>query len=249
MDVRLSKPRNARRPWNETNRIVMAALVITIDGPAASGKSTVARLLTEALDATFLDTGAMYRAVTLAAIRDAVPLDDEEALVAVIARHRFDFEAVRGKMLVRIDGEDVTDGLRDAALTAQVRHVAAAPRAREQLVALQRAFAERCDRVVTEGRDQGTVAFPDADAKFYMTAQPAERARRRAAEMAGGKEGPDVARIQRAIEDRDRSDEKRAVGPLKPADDAMRIDTTDLSVEEVVEEVCRRVEERCPRKR
>ena len=111
-------------PGDETNRIVMAALVITIDGPAASGKSTVARLLAETLGATFLDTGAMYRAVTLAAIRDAVPLDDEEALVAVIGRHRFDFEAARGKMLVRIDGEDVTETLRDAALTAQVRYVA-----------------------------------------------------------------------------------------------------------------------------
>jgi len=204
----------------------MAALVITIDGPAASGKSTVARLLAEALDATFLDTGAMYRAATLAAIRDGVRLDDEEALVAVIARHRFDFEATRGKMLVRIDGEDVTEALRDAALTAQVRHVAAAPRARERLVAMQRAFAERCERVVTEGRDQGTVAFPDADAK-----------------------SPDVARIERALVDRDRSDEGRAVGPLKPAEDAIRLDTTDLSVEEVVEEVCRRVEERCSRKR
>jgi len=207
----------------------MAALVITIDGPAASGKSTVARLLAEALDATFLDTGAMYRAATLAAIRDGVRLDDEEALVAVIARHRFDFEATRGKMLVRIDGEDVTEALRDAALTAQVRHVAAAPRARERLVAMQRAFAERCERVVTEGRDQGTVAFPDADAKFYLTAQPAERARRRAAEMAGNGGAPDVARIERALVDRDRSDEGRAVGPLKPAEDAIRLDTTDLS--------------------
>ena len=179
----------------------MAALVITIDGPAASGKSTVARLLAEALGAAFLDTGAMYRAVTLAAIRDAVPLDDEGALVAVIGRHRFDFEAARGKMLVRIDREDVTEALRDAALTAQVRHVAAAPRARERLVAMQRAFAERCERVVTEGRDQGTVAFPDADVKFYLTAQPAERARRRAAEMAGGAEAADVAQIQRVIEE------------------------------------------------
>jgi len=226
----------------------MAALVITIDGPAASGKSTVARLLAEALDATFLDTGAMYRAVTLAAIRDAVSLEDEEALVVVIGRHRFDFEAARGKMLVRIDGEDVTEALRDAALTAQVRHVAAAPRARERLVGMQRALADHCERVVTEGRDQGTVAFPDADVKFYLTAQPAERARRRAAEMAGGEEGPDVARIQRAIEERDKSDQGRAVGPLKPADDAIKIDTTDLGIEEVVEEACRRVEEKCPGK-
>jgi len=226
----------------------MATLVITIDGPAASGKSTVARLLAEALGATFLDTGAMYRAVTLAALRDGVRLDDEEGLVEVIARHHFDFEAAQGKMLVRIDGGDVTEALRDGALTARVRHVAAAPRAREQLVAMQRAFAGRHDRVVTEGRDQGTVAFPDADVKFYLTAQAAERARRRAAELAGNGEAPDAEPIRRALENRDRSDEGRAVGPLKPADDAIRMDTTDLSIEEVVEEACRRVEEKCPGK-
>jgi cytidylate kinase len=219
----------------------MADLVITIDGPAASGKSTVARLLAERLGATFLDTGAMYRAVTLAAVRDGVDLADEDQLLAVIERHRFDFEAARGTMLVRLDGRDVTEAIRDHDLTAQVRHIAAAPRVRERLVALQRAFADRYEKIVTEGRDQGTVAFPDARVKFYLTASAAERARRRKAELDAKGTVTDLEQLRQTIEARDRSDESRAAGPLRPAADAVVIDTTGLSIEEAVERVCRHV--------
>ena len=232
-----------------TRRSFMAALVITIDGPAGSGKSTVARLVAEKFGATFLDTGAMYRAVTLAAVEDGVPWDDREQLAQVLRQHRFEFEVVGGAMRVRIDGNDVTDALRDVELTARVRHVAAAPQVREKLVELQRAFADRYERVVTEGRDQGTVAFPDADVKLYLTADSAERARRRAAELAERGAPADVEEIRNAIESRDRSDRNRAVGPLQPASDAIQIDTTRLPVEEVVEEVCRRIGEKCPGKR
>jgi len=226
----------------------MATLVITIDGPAASGKSTVARLVAEKLGATFLDTGAMYRAVTLAAVEDGVRWDDREQLAHVVEQHRFEFEVVGGTMRVRIDGNDVTDALRDVELTARVRHVAATPQVREKLVELQRVFADRYERVVTEGRDQGTVAFPDADVKLYLTADSAERARRRAAELAARGAPADMDQIRNAIESRDRSDRNRAVGPLQPAADAITIDTTRLPVEEVVEEVCRRIGEKCPGK-
>jgi len=222
----------------------MAELIITIDGPAGSGKSTMAKRLAERLGATFLDTGAMYRAVTLAAVRDGADLTDEERLVQVVQGHRFDFEAAGDKTLVRIDGDDVTDLIRDSDLTARVRHIAGAPRVREQLVAMQRAFASRHDKIVTEGRDQGTVVFPDARIKFFLTADAAERAGRRAAELQAKGAEVNLDEIRRAIEARDKSDENRAVGPLKPADDAVRLDSTGLSIEESVERICRCVEER-----
>ncbi|MBN1510008.1 MAG: (d)CMP kinase [Sedimentisphaerales bacterium] len=226
--------------------MAMAQLVVTIDGPAGSGKSTAARLLASALDATFLDTGAMYRAVTLAAVRDGAGLSDPRQLIEVIERHRFDFNAVRGRMVVRIDGEDVTDAIRDNELTAKVRYVAAAPLVRERLVRMQRAFAARYHRVVTEGRDQGTVAFPAAAIKVYLTADVAERARRRMAELSARGLEADLEQVRREIESRDRSDEDRAVGPLRPAGDAVAVDTTDLSIDEVVERLSQIVEERCP---
>jgi len=222
----------------------MADLIVTIDGPAGSGKSTMARLLSERLGATFLDTGAMYRAVTLAAVRDGVDLSDERQVLDVVQKHKFDFEAAQGKMLVRIDGQNVTESIRDSELTAKVRHIAAAPRIREQLVTMQRAFASRHDKIVTEGRDQGTVVFPDARVKFFLTADPAERARRRAAELQAKGAAVDMEQLRQAIDARDKSDENRAVGPLKPAPDAVRIDTTDSSIEQSVERIYRAVEER-----
>jgi cytidylate kinase len=225
----------------DSEMLPMAELIVTIDGPAASGKSTMARLLAEKLEATFLDTGAMYRAVTLAAVRDGVDLTDEEQLLRVVERHQFDFEAARGTMFARIDGEDVTEAIRDSGLTAQVRHVAAAGRVRGRLVALQRAFATRHRRIVTEGRDQGTVVFPDAQVKFYLTASAAERARRRQADLDAQGRPADLEEIRKALEARDRSDENRAVGPLRAAPDAVRVDTTGLSIEEAAERLYRHV--------
>jgi cytidylate kinase len=226
----------------------MVQLVVTIDGPAGSGKSTAARRLAGALDATFLDTGAMYRAVTLAAIRDGADLRDQRQLMGVLKRHRFDFEAAEGKMRVRIDGEDVTDAIRDSELTAKVRHIAVSPRLREELVEMQRAFAARYLRIVTEGRDQGTVAFPGATVKIYLTADVAERARRRMAELNASGAEANVDEVRREIESRDRSDEDRVAGPLKPAADAVIVDTTDLSIEQVVERLSQIVEGRCPKR-
>jgi cytidylate kinase len=223
----------------------MADLIITIDGPAASGKSTVARLLAEKLDASFLDTGAMYRAVTLAAMQAGVDLNDELKLLDIAQTREFQFSVGAGKTIVCIDNVDVTERIRDPEVTANARHIAGTPEVRDELVQMQRQFAADRQRVVTEGRDQGTVAFEDADVKFFLTADVLERARRRQADLGGKGSSQSLEQIQRAIEERDKSDESRAVGPLKPADDAIVVGTTDLSIDEVVEKLLAIVKERC----
>ena len=226
----------------------MADLIITIDGPAASGKSTAARLLAKKLGASFLDTGAMYRAVTLAAMRAGVDLNEEDKLLDVTQKYVFQFSVKAGKMTVRIDGSDVTEQIRSPEVTANARYIAAAPRVREKLVQMQRQFAAGQKKIVTEGRDQGTVAFGDADIKFYLIADAAERARRRLAELQDKGQTSSLQQIQKAIEQRDKSDKRRAVGPLKPAEDAIVVDTTNLNIEQVVEKLAGYVEEKCSRK-
>lgn len=223
----------------------MAELIITIDGPAASGKSTAARLLAEKLGANFLDTGAMYRAVTFAAMRAGVDMSDESQLLGVMDKSEFQFTAHQDRMLVRIDGVDVTERLRDQQVTANARYIASAPKVRERLVRMQRQFAAGQKKIVTEGRDQGTVAFADANIKFFLTADPGERARRREAEFQTKSGGNSLEEIRSAIEQRDKSDRDRAVGPLKPADDAIVVDTTDLNIEQVVDKLLGFVKEKC----
>ncbi len=223
----------------------MTQFIVTIDGPAASGKSTVARRLAEKIGATFLDTGAMYRAVTWAALQDRADLTDEAQLVAVADRHDFAFKTVSGETKALVDGTDVTPLIRDPGLTAKVRHIASSPAMRARLVEMQRQFARRHERIVTEGRDQGTVAFADAAVKFYLVADAAERARRRHAELQAQGVRADLEELHDALVSRDASDESRAVGPLKPAADATHIDTTALSIDEVVARLTEIVEARC----
>ena len=226
----------------------MADLIITIDGPAASGKSTVARLLARKLGASFLDTGAMYRAVTLAAMRAGVDLNDEQKLLDITQTCEFQFSVKAGKMTVRIDNTDITEQIRSPEVTANARYIAAAPGVREKLVQMQRQFAADRHKIVTEGRDQGTVAFGDADIKFYLTADSAERARRRQAELQDKGSAGSIEQIQKAIEERDKSDESRTVGPLKPAEDAIIVDTTNLSIEQVVEKLADYIKKKCSKK-
>jgi len=223
-------------------------MVITIDGPAASGKSTAARLLARKLGASFLDTGAMYRAVTLAAMQAEVDMSDEDELLGVMETSEFQFSLRDGKMVVCINGIDVTGQIRRPQITANARYIASSPKAREKLVQMQRQFAAGRQKIVTEGRDQGTVAFSDADIKFYLIADSIERARRRQAELRAKGGDQSLEQIQKAIEERDKSDENRTVGPLRPAEDAIVVDTTDLSIEEVVEKLLCYVKEKCLRK-
>ena len=224
-------------------------MIITIDGPAASGKSTVARLLAEKLDASFLDTGAMYRAVTLAAMKAGVDLNDQQKLLDIARDCEFEFSIAGGRTTVCLDNVDVTDRIRDPEVTANARYIASAPNVRAELVRMQRQFAAGREKVVTEGRDQGTVAFPDAEVKFFLTADPAERARRRQADLHVGDGSQSLEQIQEAIEERDKSDRSRAVGPLKPAEDAIVVDTTALTIDEVVEKLLGLVKERCLKNR
>jgi len=226
----------------------MAELVITIDGPAASGKSTVARLVAQKLGASFLDTGAMYRAVTLAAMKAGVDMSDEKKLLGVMGASKFQFSVKDGLTMVSIDGVDVSDEIRSPEVTAKARYIASAAMVREKLVRMQRQFAAGEKKIVTEGRDQGTVAFPDAGIKFYLTARIAERARRRQAELRAKGIDSGIEEVQASLEKRDRSDQSRTVGPLKIAKDAIIIDTTNLNIEEVVEKVLGFVKTKCSKK-
>ncbi len=226
----------------------MADFVITIDGPAASGKSTVARLLAKKIGVSFLDTGAMYRAVMLAAMRAGVDMSNETQLMDTLEQHRFRFKVEKGQMTVYIDDEDVTEQIRSPEVTSNVRYLASSGRMREKLVEMQRQFAKKKKKIVTEGRDQGTVAFPDANVKFFLTADPSERARRRQAELKATGCTESLEQTQKAIEERDKSDENREIGPLKPADDAIIIDTTDLNLQEVVQTVLDYTEEKCSKR-
>jgi len=226
----------------------MANFIITVDGPAASGKSTVARLLAERLKASFLDTGAMYRAVTLAAMQAGVELRNEEQLLKVLHDNEFEFNIGGVEMAVCVNGLDVTSQIHRPEVTTNARYIASAPKVRARLVEIQRQLAAGQNKLVTEGRDQGTVAFPDADIKFFLTADAAERAKRRKAELQTCGSNESLEQIQKAIEERDKSDQNRQIGPLKRASDAIVVDTTDLSIEEVVEKLLSCVKDRCLKK-
>lgn len=205
-------------------------MIITIDGPAGAGKSTVARSLARRLGFTFLDTGAMYRAVTLAAFRRRLPWDDADAM-ADLSRH---VRIYLDDDSVWLDGDDVTDAIRTLEVTSLVRYAANNPQVREEMVRLQRA-AVAGKNVVTEGRDQGTVVFPQAELKIFLTAGPEERARRRLRDLNARGEYPTFAEVLAKQNARDASDQDRDVGPLVAADDAVHLVSDGHTLEEVID--------------
>jgi cytidylate kinase/pantoate ligase/cytidylate kinase len=205
-------------------------MIVTIDGPAGAGKSTIARGLARRLGFRFLDTGAMYRAVALAAIERGLSWDDPQALVALAWHMRLEVS----EDSVRIDGQDVTAAIRTPEVTAATHYAANNPGVRERLVELQRAAAGN-DDFVTEGRDQGTVVFPHAQCKIYLTASPEERARRRARQLAAHGQRATVEEVLRQQNTRDQSDASRETGPMVAAEDAIEVPTDGLSPEEVLD--------------
>lgn len=218
-----------------------ARRVVAIDGPAGSGKSTVARGVARALRFLVLDTGAMYRAATLAALDRGLDLTDAAA-VTEAARAA---EIVVGEDQddrVLLDGRDVSSDIRGPAVTAAVSIVSAHPGVREVMVARQRAWAERHGGGVVEGRDIGTVVFPDAAVKVFLVASDDERARRRQRDEEAAARQADVGEVREALARRDALDAGRTASPLKPADDALVIDTTGRTVDDVVAEIVSRFE-------
>lgn len=205
-----------------------AALVIAIDGPAGAGKSTVGRALAARLGIGYLDTGAMYRAMTFAALRRGIPEGD----LAEIAAMAPDVEIVVDDSAVTVDGVDATTAIRGREVTEAVSQIAANPTVRDVLVAQQREWVAARGGGVVEGRDIGTVVFPDARLKLFVTASPRVRAERRVGEIGGN-----VDEIEAAIIIRDRKDSTRDHSPLAEADDAVVVDTTGMSIDEVVEHI------------
>ena len=212
-------------------------MIVAIDGPAGSGKSTVARGAARRLGFAYLDSGAMYRVVTLLALEGELDLEDSDALGRLAEGLSIELrEREHAYVQVLVDGRDVTAEIRAPRVTGASSTVAALPEVRRALLAKQRELIDSRDSVV-EGRDIGTVVAPAAPVKLFLTADPSERARRRAAELERQGLRAEAADVRDAIEQRDRLDSTRSAAPLRPADDAVVIDTTSLDAGEVIERV------------
>ena len=212
-------------------------LVITLDGPAGAGKSTVAKSLAKRLGITYLDTGAMYRALTLKALRLKMDLSDEEALTTLARHTKIDFkEMPDGSLHVTVDGEDVAEAIRSVEVTNNTFYAAKTPGVRTLMVSWQRAMGQSRS-IVTDGRDQGTVVFTDARYKFYVDADVEERVQRRYRELTAAGKTVDLDQLRMDMKERDQKDFNRAVGPLKKAADAITVDSTGLTVEGTVDKI------------
>jgi CMP/dCMP kinase len=215
---------------------VTRSLVVTIDGPAGAGKSTVAKRLARGLGYRLLDTGAIYRAVALSANRRGVAWTDGPGCAVLAAELPISFAFVGDVNHVYLDGEDVSEAIRTQEMSSGASQVSALPEVRAALLDLQRRLGAG-GGVVVEGRDTGTVVFPGADAKFFLTATVRERARRRTEELAAKGQAADLATVEREVVERDERDAGRDVAPMRPADDGVIVDSTDKSLDQVVAEI------------
>lgn len=212
--------------------------VVTVDGPAGSGKSTVGRLLARALAYVYLDTGALYRAVALKVGRAGLDASDKPGIAALCSETAVEFVERDGVTRIRLDGRDVTELIRTPEISMLASTVSAVPEVRQRLLAVQR-DAARAGGIVAEGRDMGTVVFPGADVKFFLTAGPEERGRRRWLELRERGHEADLEDVIRDVARRDRQDSEREIAPLRPAEDGVFVDSTGKTVEEVVGEMLR----------
>jgi cytidylate kinase len=217
--------------------------IITIDGPAGAGKSTISLLLAKKLGFLYLDTGAMYRAVALSALRKGIDFSDVAALHEICRDIDINFRSAGDNYRVYIGEEDISDEIRRPEIDMLSSKISAIKEVRDAMTGLQRRIVRK-GGVVAEGRDMGTVVFPDADYKFFLTASAEIRAGRRYKERLGRGEHISMEQVETEIGKRDEQDKTRIIAPLRPALDAMIIDTTALGIDEVVEEVIKRIEKK-----
>ncbi|MRH91847.1 (d)CMP kinase [Nocardia sp. SYP-A9097] len=210
-----------------------------MDGPSGTGKSSVSRKLATRLGASYLDTGAMYRVATLRVLRSGVDLEDADAIVAAVKELPLTIGTDPSREVILLDGEDVSSEIRGNAVTKAVSAVSAVSEVRDQLVALQRDIATTAGRIVVEGRDIGTVVLPAADVKVYLTASAEARAQRRNVQNIAEGRGDDYQAVLADVQRRDNLDSTRKVSPLRPAADAVLVDTSELNKDEVIDELFR----------
>ncbi|OZE26443.1 cytidylate kinase [Rhodococcus sp. 05-2255-1e] len=213
----------------------MSALVVAMDGPSGTGKSSVSRRLASALEASYLDTGAMYRVATVWVLRSGVEPTDADAVAKVVAALPLEIGKDPLSETVLLDGVDVSGEIRGDAVTKAVSAVSAVPAVRELLVQMQRDLASSSTRIVVEGRDIGTVVLPDADVKVFLTASPEARAERRNKQNIEQGRGDDYESVLADVQRRDHADSTRAVSPLRPAEDSVIVDTSELDLDGVIE--------------
>ena len=231
--------------FEKVDGVIMSGNVVAIDGPSASGKSTVARRVAQALGWLYVDSGALYRGVTWLALRDGLDTGDGEAMARLVQEIDISFFVSEGAVCSRIHGVQRGDELRTESINAHVSPVAVVPEVREYVVRWLRDMRSLGDLVV-EGRDIGTVVFPDSPFKFYLDASPEERARRRPLEMTGGEDTTDVARVGDSLKRRDQIDSSRKTAPLRVADGASVIDSTAMGIEDVAAFVLDKVRQAFP---
>jgi cytidylate kinase len=215
-------------------------MIIAIDGPAGSGKSTVAKFIAKRINYLYIDTGAMYRAVAWSAERKDIDLDDENAVGQWVTQLNIEFVADSAGQQVKVNGENATGLLKNEVVGRGAAKVAAQKRVREILVAKQQEIGQS-GNVVMDGRDIGTKVFPNAELKFYMDADAEERGKRRYLELKEKKQNVDLESIIAEIKQRDHEDRTRAISPLCPAEDAIKIDTTRFTIEEVIDKVMEQI--------
>ncbi|WP_457643271.1 (d)CMP kinase [Persephonella sp.] len=212
-------------------------MIIAIDGPAGSGKSTIAKMLAKKLGFTYIDTGAMYRAVALKVKNSGIDPDSEKDVVELMKKTNIQLLNSDGSVKVLLDGKDVSNLIRTEEIGKTASQIARHPQVRKVLVQMQREMGKKAVNAVIEGRDTGTVIFPDADLKIFLTASPEERAERRYRELKEKGLNVTYQQILKEVKERDYLDETRKDSPLRPADDAVVIDTTGKTLQQVFEEI------------
>jgi len=219
----------------------MKKLLIAIDGPAGSGKSTVSRLIAERLGLLYLDTGAMYRAAALQAQRNGIDFSDGQGLFNMCMELDLKFIPDGNNQKILIGNEDITSAIRSPAMDMLASRISAVKEVREAMMMLQRKIGMTSDGLVAEGRDMGTTVFPDAEHKFYITASVPERAKRRYLERFNRGESVSIEKVEEELKKRDAQDSGRSIAPLRPADDAEIIDTTGIDINQVIEDITKKI--------